>query len=874
MKNKEKKVKKGSIRKRIVFFFTATALLSILSFLPLQLSQKSKLLQDSNNENNEAIRQLTIDNCHLKLNDVHQDIEDAVAGMQISEMVNKIKNYSETDKLVENITLLNNDDRILINTRDRSKERELLIGPREKFSSVTKELTTFTDKNHLRTVLPIFDGGRRWGTLVVYFTLEPLAKQQQAFKQHLTMRLQGIIRSSLVTFILYTAIAIIVIFILSAKISKPIEELTTRVENFDIDKFTPLEQKKVGNNDEVTVLNEAFIKLADNLQESYYKLKNHNKNLEKKVAERTSELRKNNEDLVVAKEEAIQANEAKSQFLASVSHEVRTPINGILGAEKLLQSTALNMKQKHFADTIASSANTLLLTINDLLDFAKIEAGKLTLENVQFDLLDIVEETLDMVAVNAYRKKLQLGVVFGPNLPETVTSDPHRIQQVLTNLLTNAVKFTKNGFVKLTVSYIDSQVKFSVEDSGIGISKAQQKKLFEPFVQAEASTTRRFGGTGLGLAICQSIVESMNGKIHLVSEENEGTTFSFEIPVQKVDSEPQLCKEFKNEKIVLSIYDKLLSKSTISLLGKLGVPFSLMISKEVQNSIIITDDHNAQFPRDNRVIRLVLPNHPHFKMSVNNSPLILPLKRSKLVDQLKYVCGLSENIEIAQGNFLTENRPDIQILLAEDHPVNQDVFLATLEQLGFSADLADNGEVAVKRAKEKQYDVIFMDCEMPVMDGYTATKEIRKFDKKIPIVAVTAYNIESEREKAFGCGINDFVPKPISSQEIINSITKFTKEKQLKHLINSVDTHLGFENSSKGMKYLTIFVKTNRQTINQLQETEKMTEDEINECLHKIAGSAATVGLTKLAEIAGKYDHSLCQAVVRRFKEIEKIVGA
>lgn len=874
MGKKQKKARKGSIRRRIVFFFTSTALLSMLTFLPIQLGQKNQLLQSYHKDKNQSIKQLTIDNCQLKLNDFHKDIENALAGRRLSEIVYKIRNYAKTDKLVENVILLNGGDRILINTKDPKTEQSVQQKPRERFSLISKKLSTFTDENHQRIVLPVNDGSARWGTMVVYFSFEPLAKQQAAHKEMLNNRFYEIIQNSVITFGIYLIIAAVVISLLSAKISQPIEELTKRVEHFDINKFAPFEQEPLGKNDEVTVLNDAFIKLADNLQESYYKLKNHNKNLERTVAERTTELRQNNEILKLAKEDAVQANEAKSQFLASVSHEVRTPINGILGAEKLLQSTALSIKQKHFADTIASSAHNLLLTINDLLDFAKIEAGKLILENVQFDLLDTIEETLSMVSVNAYRKHVQLGIIFGPNLPKTITSDPHRIQQILTNLLTNAVKFTKDGHVKLMVSYGNELLKFAVEDTGIGISKDQQKKLFQPFVQAEASTTRRFGGTGLGLAICQSIVESMNGKIYLESEENKGTTFTFEIPIQKVEVEPKIYKEFNNEKVILSIYDNLLSKSAMSLLGHLGIKFSLLISKDVQNSIIITDDPKASFPGNNRVIRLVLPNHAHFQISEANSALILPLKRSKIIDQLKFVCGFADNVQIEQGNFLTENRPDIQILLAEDHPVNQDVFLATLEQLGFSADLADNGEIAVKRAKEKKYDIIFMDCEMPIMDGYTATRAIRGFDKEIPIVAVTAYDIASERTKAFEAGISDFVPKPISQQDIINSITRFTKEKQLEHLINSVDRHLGFENVSKGRKYLTIFVKTNRQTINQLRETDKMSEKEINECLHKIAGSAATVGLTKIAEIAGRYDHSLCQAVVRRFKEIEKIVGA
>jgi signal transduction histidine kinase/DNA-binding response OmpR family regulator len=872
MKIKRNKWKRGSIKKRIIVLFMGAACFALFSFLPLQLIENGKLVQETTTINNESVRSLTIDNCHFRSKVLLSEVEEGLASMHLSEVVDSIRNFAEKDEFVDRVKLLRKGDLVFVDTAGEGVA-DFKPMTQRKLSSVTRSMVTFYDKNHFRIILPVYDASEHWGALVVYHNLTPLVQKEENLKIRMSSRLRNVMINTLITFLVYFVIIYIIIYYLSSKLSSPIEALTKNVDEFDIECFDSSNQPLLGNNDEVTVLHEAFINMAENLQTSYKKLKNNNVILEDTVQKRTKELYQKNEVLEKARREAIEANEAKSQFLASVSHEVRTPINGILGAEKLLQSTALNSRQKHFADTIASSAGNLLITINDLLDFAKIEAGKLVLENTKFDILDVVEEALNMVAVNAYRKKLQLGVIFGPALPDTVTLDSHRMNQVITNLLSNAVKFTKSGFVKVEISYDGDNLLLNVQDTGIGISREQQDKLFQPFIQAESSTTRRFGGTGLGLAICRSIVEQMNGRLTLRSEPGEGAVFSVSIPVEaEPHKQSAVASEFKDEKIILAINDMLLSRSLISMLGRLQVPFSLMIGKSVSQSIVITDNINEDFGCDNRTIRLIPPSRNDFHITASNSALILPLTRSKIVNQLQFICGKTDE-NFSAENFLMENRPHIEILLAEDHPVNQDVFLSTLEQMGFSADLAENGDIAVKRALEKPYDIIFMDCEMPVMDGFEATEKIREYNKTVPIIAVTAYDIASERERAFKAGITEFIPKPVKYEDILKVISEHTREKQLQFLVDVVDMHLGLKDRSKGMKYLSIFVTSNRAAVEKLSEVEKLDEQEINEVLHKIAGSAATIGLTKLAALARKYDHSLCHAVVSRFKEVEKIVG-
>lgn len=510
----------------------------------------------------------------------------------------------------------------------------------------------------------------------------------------------------------------------------------------------------------------------------------------------TERLKVKNE-LINAKLRAEAANKAKSEFLATMSHEIRTPMNGIIGFLQILEQTELNDKQKEYINTIKTSTDTLLAVINDILDISKIEAGKLELERILFDIRETVETTVHSFTAQTRKKGLELNVLIRSDIPQFALGDPTKLRQVLGNVINNAVKFTDQGEVFIEVSLNKEtetgiELLFTIKDTGIGMTTEEISKLFKPFTQVDSSSARKYGGTGLGLAICKSIVEMMQGKIDVASEKGKGTKLSFTVFLEKSGEE----------------------------FNKIG------------HGTFATKDTT----RD-------------------------------------------------------QHQSGLKILLAEDNEINIKVFVELLKKAGFGCDLALNGEEAVRACLEKEYDLIFMDCQMPVLDGYEATRQIRKIEgkgKHPVIIAITAYAMESDVEKCFQAGMDDFLSKPFRREDLMNIIKKYEEKYEnwidsgRKDYFSEIVLTL-MEESDFDQKtcedLIKIFSSQAEKLIKRIKDS--IDQNNLNEAdilVHQLKGSAGNVRAKEIWEQALKMEEALKTSqndmLANSLRKIERLLKA
>ncbi|MBT5231720.1 MAG: response regulator [Methylococcales bacterium] len=523
----------------------------------------------------------------------------------------------------------------------------------------------------------------------------------------------------------------------------------------------------------------------------------------------------------IAELKAEQASQAKSEFLANMSHEIRTPMNGVLGMLSLLKHCALPSEQDEFVSIAYSSADSLLTLINDILDISKIEAGKLTMESVDFQLRQTIDSVVEIMATRAHEKKVELICLTDASVPSWVNGDPTRLRQILINLAGNAIKFTSDGEVRIQVTCLannDSEIelKFSVTDTGIGIPEAVQPVIFNKFEQACDSTTRKFGGTGLGLAISQQLTEKMHGKIWLESCLGEGSTFYFMVKLK-----PSLqVRDSGSAKMQLSQYQALIvddNRQRRKVVEEVFKGWDLAFDGASRAEIALQKVKESPDKYDVVVIEQNLPDMEGFDLAKSLQPLLpesakmvlltsfgrrgdgslarqvgisayitKPIRYGQLQDCLSLVFQQEDREELITKYSLKEHHKvkQAKVLLVEDDVFNQKVALTMLKQLGFRADIAENGLEAVKSVQQQVYDLVLMDCQMPEMDGFEASKTIRRLDgeryQSMPIVAMTAHALPGDRERCKAAGMDDYLSKPVVLESLLETLQKWLPDNVLK----------------------------------------------------------------------------------------------